>query len=361
MQGNNRWVYLDVAKGIGIILVVMSHTIEKFPFGTKLILSFFMPLFFIASGYVYTPNKRSKKENIIRRSKSILRPYITYNVIIYTVWLGKIFFSSERSIAKLQDYFRPIVGAIYSRYCLYVLGTKDNINLLTINNHPLWFLTCMFLSSVIFYMLVEHSLINKKYSIIINSSLILITYLFTKSNILFPWSLDCAFLGAFYMLAGAQIKNVHYIKKPFLKYCTILIGSIFWILLANWNGDVNMSVRYYGQKGIFSILVFCFTGVWGSFIIFEGSKRIQNNLLGKVLANLGKETIVILGLHAVILDFINKIFEKGSLVFQYDSCLYWIGAFVKVAIVLLICIGIKLLYSKGRAEILRCLSSHTPI
>ena len=63
MQGNNRWVYLDVAKGIGIILVVMSHTIEKFPFGTKLILSFFMPLFLLLQ-VMYTHQTKEAKRII---------------------------------------------------------------------------------------------------------------------------------------------------------------------------------------------------------------------------------------------------------------------------------------------------------
>lgn len=52
MEQKKRLDYLDVAKGLGMILVVMSHTTEQFRFQTDLVVGFFMPLFFVASGQV---------------------------------------------------------------------------------------------------------------------------------------------------------------------------------------------------------------------------------------------------------------------------------------------------------------------
>jgi fucose 4-O-acetylase-like acetyltransferase len=52
-----RVAYIDIAKGIGIILVVMGHNDFALisPFAHKLIYSFHMPMFFFMSGMFFKP------------------------------------------------------------------------------------------------------------------------------------------------------------------------------------------------------------------------------------------------------------------------------------------------------------------
>ena len=56
MKATERIEYIDVAKGIGMLLVIMGHA---FPAGriTKIIYSLHMPLFFILSGFTVNPDK----------------------------------------------------------------------------------------------------------------------------------------------------------------------------------------------------------------------------------------------------------------------------------------------------------------
>ena len=53
-----RVPYVDIAKGIGIILVVMGHNDFALiaPFAHKLIYSFHMPMFFFMSGMFFKPD-----------------------------------------------------------------------------------------------------------------------------------------------------------------------------------------------------------------------------------------------------------------------------------------------------------------
>ena len=44
--------YIDVAKGIGILLVVLGHNLQDLPLMTSWIYSFHMPLFFAISGFL---------------------------------------------------------------------------------------------------------------------------------------------------------------------------------------------------------------------------------------------------------------------------------------------------------------------
>ena len=53
-----RVQYIDIAKGIGIVLVVMGHNDFALisPFAHKLIYSFHMPMFFFMSGMFFKPD-----------------------------------------------------------------------------------------------------------------------------------------------------------------------------------------------------------------------------------------------------------------------------------------------------------------
>ena len=78
-----RITYLDMAKGVGIILVVMLHSQLM---NNKLIDAFapmMVPLFFVVSGMLmnYTEeDKRSFKEIAMRKAKFLLIPYVVFSI-----------------------------------------------------------------------------------------------------------------------------------------------------------------------------------------------------------------------------------------------------------------------------------------
>lgn len=72
----DRIEYLDIAKGIGIIIVVWFHA--RGPFHSYFSL-FFMPLFFLISGYLYNPN--NTLSNFIKRKfLSLYVPFVFWNL-----------------------------------------------------------------------------------------------------------------------------------------------------------------------------------------------------------------------------------------------------------------------------------------
>lgn len=87
-----RVVSIDIARAIGIVLVVIGHYL---PDGAPLwylgmrewIYSFHMPLFVFISGYVYmlTYRKESYKDFLLRKSKRLLIPYFIVSVIIISI------------------------------------------------------------------------------------------------------------------------------------------------------------------------------------------------------------------------------------------------------------------------------------
>ncbi len=82
-NGRKQWV--DLGKGISILLVLLFHTEEYLPIvetGTKEIFSFFrMPFFFFLSGFVFTSNYH--QFSLQRKLKQILRG-IVWTYLIFT-------------------------------------------------------------------------------------------------------------------------------------------------------------------------------------------------------------------------------------------------------------------------------------
>lgn len=69
--------YIDIAKGIGITLVVMGHNDFSLisPFAHKLIYAFHMPMFFFMSGMFFKPDM-SFWAFARRRFDRVLRPFL---------------------------------------------------------------------------------------------------------------------------------------------------------------------------------------------------------------------------------------------------------------------------------------------
>lgn len=82
---NNRIVWVDIAKGIGILLVVYAHI---FSFGKSCIYLFHMPLFFFLSGIFFTPD--IKMGDILKNKfYTLILPYFFFAAIFipFKYWI----------------------------------------------------------------------------------------------------------------------------------------------------------------------------------------------------------------------------------------------------------------------------------
>lgn len=96
MTASKRIEYVDIAKGIAIMLVVMGHVLQFDMAGANrnvvfsFIYSFHMPLFMSLSGYVvgigYPQKKRGYRETLIRRFNQLAVPYFVWGLIIMPIF-----------------------------------------------------------------------------------------------------------------------------------------------------------------------------------------------------------------------------------------------------------------------------------
>ncbi len=122
-----RIEYIDIAKGIGILLVVMGHNDFALvsPFFYKFIYAFHMPLFFFVSGMFFKSDVPFLKL-LRRRFDSLLKPYIVITLLIFfmslcftkvgfyeaTTRLVKSFYANGHYIDWVQLWFLPHLFAL---------------------------------------------------------------------------------------------------------------------------------------------------------------------------------------------------------------------------------------------------------
>lgn len=88
-----KYEWIDIAKGFGIILVILGHCIrdgmqEKYIFSViyTFIYTFHMPLFFLLSGFLFENSIQKEngvKKFIEKKTNTLFIPFITYTLLIY--------------------------------------------------------------------------------------------------------------------------------------------------------------------------------------------------------------------------------------------------------------------------------------
>lgn len=130
---NQRYAELDIAKGIGILLVLTGH-IQYISIGLReFIVAFHIPLFFIITGMLICVKRENEKrlwQTVKKKSRSILQPYLIFSVL-----------------------FLIIQFVLYKTgYAITIDMIKQNIYLTVIlyGMSVLWFLAALFLGEVAF-------------------------------------------------------------------------------------------------------------------------------------------------------------------------------------------------------------------
>lgn len=263
--------YIDIAKGLGIILVVLSHT-EHWEL-MYYSLPFFVPIFFFCSGY--TSSKKAISLNTCFRQQAVklLKPYLFFSIFL---------------LLYFHDFsLRAILGIFYSRYCLYPFGTASDIcHFMIVGNYPMWFLTCM----VIAYLLYDLLIYYPRYQYWIIGTYLVVTVGATYLPILLPWSLDTAPLMAVIMYGGTLFRKYYLDIFNNRKPHTIIILSFgLYLLLLPFCHDINISVRMYG----FNMMTYTLAAFTGCIILIWLSRLLQGTFVGKGLVQIGRHSLTI--------------------------------------------------------------------
>lgn len=242
-----------------------------------------MPLFFFLSGLTF-----SDKSGILKkRAAQLVIPYVSWALLYYFLYNIRIIWSGQWTI---EEAALKLVGIIYGRSAMLSQGSG-----------PMWFLTALFSSYVLY--LPIHRAKKKSYRIcLICLYALIITALYT-TQFLLPWNLDTAFVGAILIHTGYCCKKHSVFGTPLSKssIITCIAAIPIYISCVNINGSGwNMFNRGLGSSGFLSPILFLCMGISGSYLLCILTLCLDKLKLSSLLATIGRHTLTILCSHYFI-------------------------------------------------------------
>lgn len=260
-MGGGYCNWLDVAKGIGILLVIIGHCI--FPFHI-LIDVFHMPLFFLIAGITF--HKKTDVSFLIGKVNRIGVPYCFWIIV--------------SSIAALVPH--PYTG---------------------IFNGPLWFLQTIFVALIIMQLV---SRLNYKLSLQFSCVLFLLSFIFLKYGWSFlPFYLPRCIIAYIYIFIGYKLAaRIRYDYKLYkLIYLCIVCLCLFALTLGYLLKFYNLSGAFFNLSIYSNNFILTFIcSLFGIFFTICVAKLIMNN---KCLSWLGKNSLVIMCVHFPFAQILN--------------------------------------------------------
>lgn len=241
-----RIEYLDLAKGIGILLVVWAHA--KAP-GTPYIYEMHMPFFFIISGLLYNAAK-PLGPYIKSKVLSLYIPFIFWNCIFYTT--------------KSLMHGVPIRAIITTNVKILLTLDKDGQFF-----GATWFLGALFVTSVV-YKIIDVCLKDSKYKpfimVAIFSAIGIFGFVVTLD---FMLSRVCV-LSMFFSF-GVFVKHFKEQLKVIDGIILAIISAIIFLIIGRYNyNGVNMGMNQYRSP-----VLFCIGAVAASYTLLYLCRKIE--------------------------------------------------------------------------------------
>ncbi len=299
-----RIAWMDMAKGLGILLVLVNHGELSLGPVTWLGGMFYMPIFFVLAGMTFSVREEESFGAFVRRkARRLLVPYALYNLFFFLL-----FFCRDLLLAGgiSRRSFLPLVGILYSRNCLFPPGVGTNVNFMTVLNAPTWFLPCLFLSLLFYGGLWKMGKKKPRAAQGLGLFCVLLsTFLHYISPILPPWSLECALYAVGFLELGHQMRKHRLVERIFEQKWMLALLALAFVILARINGSVNMSVGNYGA----SMLLYLVVGGLGSLLAMELcywlERRGKPAFLIQGGARVGQYTLRILCLHLLVFSLVS--------------------------------------------------------
>ena len=336
---SNRIDTIDVAKGIGLILVIFGHFVTYGGSVSIIVFSFHMPLFFILSGYLLS------NENIF---KSWLRRFITITVC----------FVSFSVLALIITLLIPSWRSGFDAKSLFI--EMLNMQPESIHVGQLWFLAALLWGISLFYLL--HKLIKRNellclaicVFIAVDSAFISKSYIGFRIYFFFFKFLQGMF-SLLFIEIGYLVKTYALIHKlmnvnKFILYIFATALMLLTIYLSQLNGQVNLLLFDHGN-----LFIYYFTSVLGSTSIIIYSCLIKGKIK-KILIFYGKNSLALFAVHSLVLPLyarlLSMITNEPMIPRENISLPYSI---IGTAFVLIIIVPVAYIYNHSIGKAIECI------
>lgn len=284
-MGNRRLLYLDYAKGIAILLMLLQHSTPQHNLFRQFTQAFVLPIFFVVGGIIHSYKEYSGEElrfsstYLIKRWKQLGIPYLVAGIVLIA--------------------FYELLSLISGGHSF---GT-NLIKLITLQGvDSLWFLPVFFLSESLF--LLSLLLKDRKYIICLDIAILVVLILFVPySGSKWPLALlDKSLMGYLFYSAGYLLSGIVNGKN---KFSIIALMSILGLVSAYFNGFSSFAEFHYP-------LLFFYSGISLSLLILDICVRYDRSGFQPIsfLSVFGRATLFILCTNNVVIESVRLLDHK---------------------------------------------------
>jgi hypothetical protein len=286
--------WIDWGKAFAIYLVVLGHLVSNDGIEGRIhdfIYLFHMPFFFFISGLLFKIKENNIRDMFSRIWRSLIIPYIFLNLLSDIFLIPSWILGREWPLENLVYFLTADAGG---------------------EPGPTWFLICLAWVWIAFYYL---SRFSYRWQCVILIACGVVSWLFPY---MLYWRLDTAVMVLPFFAAGYYSKSLLTWHTDKYKMFLITIGLILISLFFSYiNGYSNVYLRAFGN---FPTLYYlgAFVGIMMLIMISKMFDQWKTN----VICVLSSGTIVIMGLHGVVILYLKLIMKRLG-IFAFDN--YSIG------------------------------------
>lgn len=317
-SSETRYDFIDVAKGIGVFLVILSHLLEYDSLLSIIIYRFHVPLFFLLSGLFAKTNVRFV-ECMKKSIKRLLVPYLIFFAIGIFVTIVIYGFKSIDYFDLLRNFFLA--------------------KLTDINVGSIWFLAALFNVTILFNLLQRFILKNNNMVVVlfVLGLMCFVAFYLPKiqERISFeiPFKIHVSLMAIVFYMIGFYLKN-HILSLNFCLnsleriFILLVFGAVIVIIPFLIPDIINFAHARYGS----SLFNFLFVAFCGSFFVITLSVVLRRF---RPLAYIGKNSLIIFSLHTLFIPLFNYLID--TFVISNNVFVSIIGGILILLIMIVLC------------------------
>lgn len=210
---NNRIPYIDAAKGLSIIAVVLSHEFSSVKPLVLFLNSFMLPAFFFLSGVCTNVDKYTFRNFTTHRFKSLIIPYLGLGAIVSA--LSLIWSDADNVIGNISQ-------SLFSW-------------------QTLWFLPVLFLASVIAFAINKLCKSDNKRMFTASILFLSIGSILDYKHIIMAMSLSTTFVAVFYIVLGCVLRKYVLDSKYMLRKSLPFVFALFLLVISTYDSTLNLN------------------------------------------------------------------------------------------------------------------------
>lgn len=313
-----RDISIDVAKGLGIFLIVLGHSQISEGYCNLLIYSFHIPLFFLLSG-IFHKQQISFFQLIKSKSRGLLLPYVFFSLFSYFFYLvWALLFTGIDTF----DF--------YSIYQL--IPYKDAISV------PLWFFISLFEVMIIYYLL-KKNVKQSWFLLLITLSISFFSYCISQLQLPYFYNffhVFSSFSMLFFYALGCEVFNdfrARIVPNAILfKVIFSLVVLLFFVYINTFSKGIDVNGNFFNAP----FYMYIFAAITGIYTLWLVSVLINElNLVSRFWVFVGENSMGIFAIHLPMFELARPLVK---MVATAETVL---SGFIVATVTLIISLGVN--------------------